>query len=561
MGAVLIQFNDSNIPRVIAYASKALADQEKRYYQTEREALAIIWAVEKFRYYLLGSKFEIVTDCKVLENLFKPTSKPCLRIERWILRLQTYEFTVLHRPGKSNLADPLSRLALVDEQQDYSQEGKLILYVKEVAPRVITLNEIEKSTADDEELGKVKQSLMSGNWDEVAESYRRIKDELCQVGELVLRNSRIIIPEALQDRMIQLGHTGHPGIVAMKARMRAKVWFPNMDKRIEEKVKSCLGCLMTSSQDPPNPLSIRPMPNSPWFDIAIDFKEALPNGNSLLVAIDYFSRFVQVAEMAKTEASDTISALKFMFSYAGLPKSITADNGPQFTSKEFRDFCDKENIQLKSTAPYYPAMNGEVERFNRNIKKRLQISHVQDSNWRDDLADYLLAYNNTVHSTTGVTPARLFFGRDLRDRLPEIELSSPALLLEDIIDNDLRVKEKRKNYADDRRNAKFHTIQNGDIVLAKNQTKNSALTTNFGSEKFKVIENNGAVITIESEDEKRRYRRHASHLKKMPEEAQVFSEVQEEKEICVGEEPANKGIGNCRPNRNSKKPGYLKDFV
>lgn len=71
------------------------------------------------------------------------------------------------------------------------------------------------------------------------------------------------------------------------------------------------------------------MPNAPYLDVAIDFKEALPNENGLMVANDHFSRFDKVAEMSDTDTNDTISALQFMFAYAGLPRSITAENGPQ----------------------------------------------------------------------------------------------------------------------------------------------------------------------------------------------------------------------------------------
>lgn len=176
-----------------------------------------------------------------------------------------------------------------------------------------------------------------------------------------MRGGKIIIPRALQARVVELGHTGHPGIVPMKIKMRAKVWFPSMDQQIEKKVKSCIGCIMTSTPNAPDPLKVNPMPEGPWQEIAIDFKEALPNGNSLLVAIDYYSRFVQVAELEKTEASNTITALKYMFAVAGLPKSITSDNGPQFKATEFKEFCRKENIRLKTTTPYFPSMNGEPQ--------------------------------------------------------------------------------------------------------------------------------------------------------------------------------------------------------
>lgn len=562
LGSILIQFDEKNEPRIIAYASKSLTQVEQKYYQTEREALAIVWAIEKFHYYLYGRKFELITDCKVLERLYAPTSKPCLRMERWVLRMQAYQFRVIHRPGKSNLADPLSRLAVVTNNEDVGREASLVMYVREASPNAISLGEIEKMSLNDEILELVKEALKSQSWEDVPEEFARFKDELCQVGEIVLRSGRIVIPKELQQRIVEIGHTGHPGIVQMKSRMRAKVWFPNMDKLIEEKVKRCLGCLMTAKADPPDPIAIKQLPKKPWAEIAIDFKEALPNGNSLLVAIDYFSRFVQIAEMAKTEAKDTISALKMMFAYAGLPEIITSDNGPQFTSTEFKEFCEKENIKHKLTTPYYPSMNGEVERFNRNIKKRLQISHVDGTNWKNDLADYLLAYNNAIHSTTGSSPAMLMYGRELRDRLPNWEEENQDYLYEGTRDKDLRMKEKRKIYADRKRKAVPNQIEEGDTVLLKNQMKESSLSTNFGPEKFTVIKDKGAEKIVESQNTKKTYRRNASHMKKVVDE--VPQNFFEEKEGSVGD--AIKGTSEAtkpvrRSNRAKERPKHLEDFV
>jgi len=81
--------------KVVSYASKSLTDTEKRYSQTERENLAIVWAIEHWHIYLFGHKFTVVTDAKALENIYKnPKSKPPARLERWRMRLQAYDFDV-----------------------------------------------------------------------------------------------------------------------------------------------------------------------------------------------------------------------------------------------------------------------------------------------------------------------------------------------------------------------------------------------------------------------------------------------------------------------------------
>ena len=103
LGAVLIQFNKKGDPRIISYGSKSLSEVEKRYAQTEKEALALVWSVEKFHMYLYGKSFELVTDHRPLEVIFLTTSNPCARIQRWVLRLQSYEYTVIYKPGKNNI--------------------------------------------------------------------------------------------------------------------------------------------------------------------------------------------------------------------------------------------------------------------------------------------------------------------------------------------------------------------------------------------------------------------------------------------------------------------------
>ncbi|KAG5887393.1 hypothetical protein JTB14_001583 [Gonioctena quinquepunctata] len=114
LGAVLIQF-ECDTPKVVSFASKGLSDTERRYSQTEKESLALVWAVERFCFYLTGLEFELVTDHKPLEAIFKPTSRPPARIERWVLRLQAFKFKVIYQRGYSNIADSISRLCRIND--------------------------------------------------------------------------------------------------------------------------------------------------------------------------------------------------------------------------------------------------------------------------------------------------------------------------------------------------------------------------------------------------------------------------------------------------------------
>ncbi|KAJ6648539.1 Retrovirus-related Pol polyprotein [Pseudolycoriella hygida] len=256
LGAVLIQLNDKG-PRVISYASKSLSDTEKRYCQTEKEALALVWSVERFHFYLYGRNFELITDHKPLEVIFAPVSKPCARIERWVLRLQSYRFKVIYKPGKNNIADPLSRLVVTDGPQpcfDIGTKQHIYSIVAAAAPVAISIAEIEQLSLENPEISAVKESINTNVWNDTSNPFNAFEIELCFVGNMLLRSNRLVMPIKLRQRTIELAHEGHPGITVMKRRLRSKVWWPKVDSDAESYVKKCSGCTMVSAPSAPEPL-------------------------------------------------------------------------------------------------------------------------------------------------------------------------------------------------------------------------------------------------------------------------------------------------------------------
>lgn len=153
LGAVLLQESKEGQNRIISFASKSLTDLERKYFQTEREALAIVWGVEKFSLYLLGAKFELITDCKALKFLFKPRSRPCPRIERWVLRIQSYNYVIKFEPGSTNLADALSRLSINNAQYfDRSADQYVNHLLEHAVPNAVTLIRVIEATKQDQVL-------------------------------------------------------------------------------------------------------------------------------------------------------------------------------------------------------------------------------------------------------------------------------------------------------------------------------------------------------------------------------------------------------------------------
>ena len=154
--------------KVVAYASRALTDTESRYSQTEREALAIVWACEHFDIYLRGSPhFTVLPDHKPLERIWQK-SKPPLRIERWGLRLQPFKLTIQYRPGSDNPSDYMSRHPTKELNQKPNLAEEYVRFVaSESILKAMTLDEVKQGTLNDKTLMKAIQFAKNGRWHEV----------------------------------------------------------------------------------------------------------------------------------------------------------------------------------------------------------------------------------------------------------------------------------------------------------------------------------------------------------------------------------------------------------
>lgn len=305
-------------------------------------------------------------------------------------------------------------------------------------------------------------------------------------------------------------------MAVMKRRLRSKVWLPKIDEQVERYVKKCEGCILVSAPSAPEPMRRSELPERPWEHLAIDFLGPLPSGHNLLVVVDYYSRFFEIEIMKKIDSTETIRRLETMFARFGAPVSMQTDNGTQLKSQEMAQFRDNYNIELKHTTPYWPQMNGEVERQNRSLLKRLTISQNEKGNWREDLNKYLLMYRSTPHSTTLKTPAELMFNRNIRDKLPEVDRPL-ELWDEEMRDRDKEMKEKGRIYDDQKRNARPNEIKKGDKVILKRQTKANKLATVFEPEIYEVVERKGSELTVENIESKVQYRRNVAHVKRVDE--------------------------------------------
>lgn len=517
LGAVLTQRDDLDTPRIVSFASKGLTKAERVYPQTQREALAVVWAVEKFYPYLFGTEFTIYTDHKTLEYIYagkhRDGKRACSRAEGWALRLQPYNFRIKHIPGSTNISDVLSRLCSqpkVEEPFDNESEHYLCAISDGLA--AITLDEIQKETVGDETLSAVIEAIRNNSWPPSLFHYQAFSKELGIINGIVVRDDRIVLPTKLRSRALDIAHRGHPGVVSMRRNLREKLWWPYMDRDVGDRIQECGGCAAVSSTGPAEPMIRKEMPDRAWQEVAVDFFSAKECA-TFLVICDYYSRFVKAIEMKGTTALKTIEALESVFAEHTYPETIRSDNGPPFSSEEFHNYCIRRNIRLIRVIPYWPQMNGLVEKNNQGILRALRIAKALKTDWRVAVTDYLHMYNTTPHAMTGKAPLELLTGRPVKDLLPSLRTEPYWNRDNDVRDKDAIKKMKGKIYADKRRHSKPSEIVEGDTVLLKNY-ETGKLEPNFRLDRFKVVKRKGNDTIVINEDGVK-YRRPVSHLKRI----------------------------------------------
>ncbi|XP_062557027.1 uncharacterized protein K02A2.6-like [Armigeres subalbatus] len=193
--------------------------------------------------------------------------------------------------------------------------------------------------------------------------------------------------------------------------------------------------------------------------------------------------------MRKITSEETIKRIEPIFVRLGYPRTITLDNGRQFISTEFDNYCQSRNIKLNHTAPYWPQANGEVERQNSSLLKRLKISHSMNREWKTDLLQYLMMYNTTAHSVTGKAPSALLQNRLIRSKIPSIsDIENTPHVGSESHDRDTTLKYWGKERKDQKRHAKPSELQVGDRVLLQNLLTAGKLTPKFGRTEYVVVE-------------------------------------------------------------------------
>ena len=416
LAAILSQDN-----KIVAYASRALSPVEQRYSQTERECLSIVWGIEHFHLYVYGKSFTLISDHKPLIHILGTQASPkskrqSLRLERWRLRLVTYDFTIRYEKGALNVSDYLSRHPIANPPKTSIAEDYVNFIASHSLPNALTLSDIANATKEDPTLQNVIKAVKSNNWseklcksDKMYNAYAKLCHELTVLEvnnqEIILRGTRLVIPENLQKHCVDLAHDGHMGIVKTKALLREKVWFPFLDVLVEDKCKHCIPCLAVSPRNPPEPVKVSELPQKPWDEVSIDFLGSIDGTNYCMVVICDYSRYPVVETLTSLSAKAVIPRLDRIFSMFGIPSVCRTDSGPPFQGDEFRQFAKRMGFKHRRITPLNPRANSVVERFMSPLQKAIKSAVIEGRDYKQEINKFLRNFRACPHPSTGLSPA------------------------------------------------------------------------------------------------------------------------------------------------------------
>ncbi|GFW63094.1 hypothetical protein TNCV_4454421 [Trichonephila clavipes] len=422
IGAVLQQNQ-----KPIAFASRTLNKAERNYTVTERECLAVIWALNKFKTYFGPLPVKVITDHGALTKLTNGKNLSS-RMIRWALKLSEFNIEWEHRPGVQNVvADLLSRNP-VD-----SVEGSQISCA---ALRALAINSREqfiKEQREDPELGHIYRYLENPDDGSVnaticeswSQDFKLINGLLfyakyfSNLGEL-----RVYIPGSLRKDIMKGFHdlplAGHLGKRKTYLKLRDTCYFPFMRKYIFEYVSTCDRCQKFNYKNALPAGRLMPIVSKyPNEIVTLDLLGPYPASRPerykfILVITDHFTKWCELIPLRKASAQTIANA--FFNTYIaryGAPISLISDNGPQFISDVFEHLSHRLDIKHMKTVTYRPQSN-LTERVNRNLVQMI-ASFVEENheNWDQFLHEFAFALRTAVNETTNKTPAELFLGKKI----------------------------------------------------------------------------------------------------------------------------------------------------
>ena len=483
ISAILSQLDDDGVEKIILCASRILKGPELNYFITEKEMLAIVWALRKFSAYLLGSSVKVRTDHKAI-TFFNKCRFANNRIMRWILATQDYDIEFEYIKGKLNTAaDMLSRNP--DDEMEVKKEDKIyISSLLEISPSKKLINDIKnlaKIQSENEKLKIIFESLKNKD-EKLSKIYSIHKNILYKKFKSV---EKILIPETLAKEIAIELHTmyAHIGPKKIYKMIIEDFLCKGLRRKINEWLKTCETCQKVKYKNigTKAPLQIIEV-QRPNQLLSIDFIGPLPKARAglryVLVCLDAFSKYVALYPLKHATTNAVIN--KIFNDYIknhGKPERIQCDHGTQFTSPKWIEKLEKEKITCTFSSIRHPQSN-IVERCNKELKRLFRtLVDEKHGAWILYVKMIEKILNEIHHETTEYTPLELhknikptrfwtkFFPKN-EDNLPHNYKISLARE---------RILNKRKKYNAKVNNGRVLTSYNiGDLVLVKSAHQSSA---------------------------------------------------------------------------------------
>ena len=438
IGAILAQHIDG-CEKTIAYASRSLKPHERKYATIDRECLALVWGIKHFRPYLYGREFEVITDhnpLKWLDNAKDPHS----RLSRWSLSLQSYAFTIKHRPGKSHgNVDTLSRMPDVGIRKEPCKAG-LVTSVNAIDLPGLQLDRIKSSQRQDPSLSDLINYFEKGEIPTDSTSARRlmatVEDYVFEEGALYHLDNRrarsrsiirkqLVIPRSLKDEVMLSLHeeltSGHLSFMKTYLKIKERYFWTGMYTEIEKWCASCVDCATKKTPRNLAKAPLQPIPVEGPFDrVAVDVLGPFPTserGNKYVVIFtDYFTKWPEAFAIECADAATTARLfVEEILCRHSAPRKLLSDRGKNFLAKVVKGICQMVNTSKVNTTSYHPECDGLVERFNHTLTTIISMyvsEHQKD--WDLFIPYALFAYRTAVQSSTNETPFYLMYGRDPR---------------------------------------------------------------------------------------------------------------------------------------------------
>ena len=395
-GAILMQKspNDQNFHPTY-YMSRKTTDAEKKYCSYELEALAVINAVKKFRVYLLGIRFKIVTDCSALEKTMQKKDLST-RVARWALLLQEFDYVIEHRSG--------TRMAHVDALSRFPI-NVFSISLDNILPK------LKLAQDSDDAIKAIKELLKVTNHEDYC-------DRNGILYKFVKGKELIVVPDSMQTEIIRNAHEkGHSGIKYTEKYLQDYFFIPKLRQKVENIISNCVHCILVNHKRGKKDGLLHPLykEDTPLHTYHIDHLGPLQSTNKnykhVLAIIDAFTKFVWIYPTKSTTSAEVIAKLEIQKSVFGSPVQIISDRGTAFSSEEFADYCSKEKIKHHLITTGLPRANGQVERINQTIISVLSKLSLEDpTKWYKYTNELQQTINSTYQRSIDTTPFELLFG-------------------------------------------------------------------------------------------------------------------------------------------------------